>query len=162
MPARWSGCAKRAAASLHANKKAMNPSKHDLNGRSKSTSKRRMETQAIEAKARSNFSSEQTLEGRSKRVNNSLSLRAERSNPQPIIQCDGDCRVALALPNTKPSRCKLSRHSRAIGNPGRRRVTSKGWVPAYAGMSKVPLMRGDTTSVSSRAGRPLPAAANSQ
>ena len=49
-------------------------------------------------------------------------------------------------PNTKPSRCELSRHSRASGNPGRRCVISKGWVPACAGMTTVPLMRGDTTS----------------
>ena len=54
------------------------------------------------------------------------------------------------------SRCELSRHSRASGNPGRRCAISKDWVPACAGMTKVPLMRCNTTSVSSRAGRPQP------
>ena len=38
----------------------------------------------------------------------------------------------------KPGRRELIRHSRESGNPERTHVISNGWVPAFAGMTKVP------------------------
>ena len=61
-------------------------------------------------------------------------------------------------------RCELTRNQTVVSclvipaqagtQGGAARAISKDWVPACAGMTTVPLVRGDTTSVSSRAGRP--------
>jgi hypothetical protein len=58
----------------------------------------------------------------------------------------------LRSANKKPGHRELFRHSRESGNPGRTHVISKGWVAAFAGMTNVSLMHGNTTAFSIQGG----------